>query len=120
MTSFRNFYCSLLDDESLLVSPKYLDSWKSLLRAATVRNHRPLLDLPENVKEGEIPYVSYQRKCRSLFTMKRDLESISQTTAAASQIAEFNKRRAKTPSGRTKHDQNASENMHFLPKRDGI
>ena len=30
--------------------------------------------------------------------MKRDLDSISQTTAAASQIAEFNKPRAKTPS----------------------
>ena len=54
-TSFRNFYCSLLDDESLLVSPKYLDSWKSLWRAATIRNYRPLLDLAENVKEGENP-----------------------------------------------------------------
>ena len=52
--------------------------------------------------------------------MKRDLESISQTTAAASQIPEFNKRRAKTPSGRTKNEQIASENMHFLPKDDGI
>ena len=55
-------------------------------------------------------------KCRSLFAMKRDLESISQTTATASQIPEFNKRRAKTTSGRTKHDQDASENMHFPPK----
>ena len=104
----------------MLVSPKDLDSWKSLLKAATIRNHRSLLDLAENVKEGEIPHVSYHRKCRSLFTMKRDLESISQTMAAASQIPEFHKRRAKTPSGRTKHDQNASENMHFLPKDDGI
>ena len=42
------------------------------------------------MKEGEIPHVSYHRKCRSLFTMKRDLESISQTTATASQIPEFN------------------------------
>ena len=81
-------HCS--DDESLLISPKDLDSWKSLLKAATVRNHRALLNLAENVKEGEIPHVSYHRKCRSLFTMKRDLESISQKTAAASQIPEFN------------------------------
>ena len=79
-------HCS--DDESLLVSPK--DSLKSLLKAATIRNHRSLLDLAENVKEGEITHVSYHRKCRNLFTMKRDLESISQTTAAASQIPEFN------------------------------
>ena len=52
-----------------------------------------MLDLAENVKEGEIPYVSYQRKYRTLFTTKRDLESISQTTAAASQIPDFNKQR---------------------------
>ena len=43
------------DDESLLISPKDLDSWKSLLTVATIRNHRPLLDLAENVKVGEIP-----------------------------------------------------------------
>ena len=80
-------HCS--DDESLLISPKDLDSRKSLLKGATIRNHRPLVDLAENVKGGEIPHVSYHRKC-CLFTMKRDLESISQTTAAASQIPEFN------------------------------
>ena len=80
----------------------------------------PLLDLAKNVKEGKIPHVSYHRKCRSLFTTKRDLESISQTTAAASQTPEFNKRRARSPSGRTKHDQNASQNMQFLPKDNGI
>ena len=56
-TSFRNFYCSLLDDESLLVSPKYLDSWKSSLRAATIPNHRPMLDLAENVKEGAVVFL---------------------------------------------------------------
>ena len=60
------------------------------MKAATIRNHRPLLDLAENVKEGEIPHVSFQRKCRSLFTKKRGLLSISQTTAAASQIPELN------------------------------
>ena len=58
--------------------------------SATIRNHRTLLDLAENVKVGEIPHVMYHRKCRSRFTMKRDLETISQTTAAASQTPEFN------------------------------
>ena len=48
--------------------------------------------------------------------MKEDLESISQTTAAPSQIAEFNKRRAKTPSRRAKHDQNASKICIFCQK----
>ena len=50
--------------------------------------------------------------------MKRGLESISQTTAAASQIPEFNKQRPRREE--SKHDQDASENMHFLPKDDGI
>ena len=33
------------DDESLLINPEDLDSWKSLLKASTIRNHRLLLDL---------------------------------------------------------------------------
>ena len=74
----------------MLVSPKDLDSLESLLKAAASRNHRPLLDLAENAKEGEIPTVSYYRKCRSLFTMKRELEKISQAAAAAEEIPESN------------------------------
>ena len=79
-------HCS--DDESLLISPKDLDSWKSLLKAATIRNHVPLHDLAENAKDGEIPPVTYHRKCRSLFTMKRELEKVSQTTVE--ETPEFN------------------------------
>ena len=79
-------HCS--DDESLLISPKDLDSWKSLLRAASIRNHVPLHDLAENAKDGEIRPVTYHRKCRSLFTMKRELEKVSQTTVE--ETPEFN------------------------------
>ena len=81
-------HCS--DDESLLISPKDLDSWKSFLKAATIRNHMPLLDLAENFKEGEIPPVTYHRKFRSLFTMNRELEKISQTTATVEETPESN------------------------------
>ena len=56
--------------------------------AAEIRNHRLLLDLAGNAKEGEIPPVSYHRKCRNLFTMKRELEKISQTTDAAKEFPE--------------------------------
>jgi len=66
----------------LLVNPKDLDSWESSLKAATIRNHRRLLDLAENAKEGEI--------LRSLFTMKRELEKISQAAAAAEEFPENN------------------------------
>ena len=81
-------HCS--DDDSSLIKPKDLDSWKTLLTAATIRNHRPLLDLADHTNEGEIPPVSYHRKCRSIFTMKRDLEQISQKTVAGEDIPESN------------------------------
>lgn len=68
-------HCS--DDESLLISPKDLDSWKSLLKAATIRNHTPLLDLAENAKEGEIPPVSHHRKCQSFYNEARTGENFS-------------------------------------------
>ena len=84
-------YCS--DDESLLISPKDLNSWKILLTAAAIRNHRPLLDLAEHAKEGEIPSVSYHRKYRSLLTMKRKFEKIAQTTVAGENIPESNDER---------------------------
>ena len=77
-------HCS--DDESLLVSPdpKDLDSWESLLKAATIRNHRPLLDLAENAKEGEIRPVSYHRKCRN------SQAAAAAAAAAADEISESN------------------------------
>ena len=42
-----------------------LDSLKSSLKAATIKNHKPLLYLSENTKEGEIPQVSYHGKCNN-------------------------------------------------------
>ena len=33
------------DGESLLISPEDIDTWKSLLKASTIRNHRLLLEL---------------------------------------------------------------------------
>ena len=71
------------------------------MKAATIQNHRPLLDLAENVKKGEITHVSYQRKCRNLFTMKRDLESISQVTANL--ISEEQRPRREEPSTTRTH-----------------
>ena len=55
-----------------LVSPQDLDSWNSLLRAAEIRQHTPLLDAAKDLSEGEIPPVRYHRKCCSIFTLKKD------------------------------------------------
>ena len=60
-------------------------------------------------------------KSRNLFIMKRDLESILQPTAAASQFPEFimesEKQRPRREEPSTRR---ASANMHFLPKDDGV
>ena len=69
-----NIHCT--DDDTELVRPKDEESWNTL-RAAAVRKHKPLLDIAETLNEGEILSIYYHRKCRSLFTMKKLLETIS-------------------------------------------
>lgn len=69
-------YAACDKEEEHLVSPKDISSWLALLEAAKVRNHQAVLDVAKTVEENHIPNIAYHRKCRSLFTMKRDLESI--------------------------------------------
>ena len=68
---------SVRNYEEGLTSPQDLSSWKTLLKAAEIRNHQPILNIAANTEEGKIPEIYYHRKCRSLFTMKKSLESIS-------------------------------------------
>ena len=69
-------YAACDKEEEHLVSPKDTSSWLALLEAAKVRNHQAVLDVAKTVDENHIPNIAYHRKCRSLLTMKRDLESI--------------------------------------------
>ncbi|KAG1659185.1 hypothetical protein GQR58_022660 [Nymphon striatum] len=59
-----------------LVSPKDIPSWQSLLHAARIRGHLAMQRLAEDLTEGTIPIVFYHRKCRNLFTMKKQLDAI--------------------------------------------
>ena len=66
------------EDDSNLVTPKDIDSWKTLLKAADIRNYKPVLEAAKTVEEGAIPTsVMYHRKWRILFTMKQELEKLS-------------------------------------------
>jgi len=57
--------------DSNLVTPKYIDSSKTLLKAADIRNYKPVLEVAKPVEEGAIPTsVMDHKKCRILFTMK--------------------------------------------------
>ena len=64
------------EPDSPLISPESYDSWLTLLEAAKVRNFTPVLDVAENLNECKVPLIYYHRKCRSLFTMKRELETL--------------------------------------------
>lgn len=69
-------HCSSEDRHTKLVSPKDSDSWKSLLRAAEIRDHAPILEIARDLPDGVVPAVTYHRQCRSIFTMKKALDAI--------------------------------------------
>jgi len=70
-----------IDNDSHLVSPKTYDSWFTLLKAATIRKHNVIIDVAKQLNTGEVPEIYYHKKCRSFFTLKRDLDTISKTEA---------------------------------------
>ena len=75
-------------DDDHLISPQSFDSWATLLEAAEVREHEAILEIARNTREGEVPEIFYHRKCRSAFTIKRDLESLKRKRALEEEIHE--------------------------------
>ena len=63
------------DDDTELVRAKDEESWSTLVRAAAVRKHKPVLDIAETLNEGEIPSIYYHRECCSVFTIKKALRN---------------------------------------------
>ena len=75
-------HCS--NDDSELVSLQSLESWNTLYRAAQIRQHLPLLEIAKCLGEGEIPEgLRYHRRCRCIFTMKKQLDSILRNAVKA-------------------------------------
>ena len=67
-------HCTDASDD--LVCIQSMESWKTLLNAATNRHHQAVLDVASNLHDGIVPNIKYHRKCRSTFTVKKLLESI--------------------------------------------
>ena len=63
-------------DSGDLSSVQDLQSWKTLVRAAKIRQYAPILDLGKTVGGEELPIITYHRKCCNIFTLKRDLDNI--------------------------------------------
>lgn len=64
------------ENEDRSVSPQAYESWQTLLEAAKIRCHAPIIDVAKQLGTNEFPKIYYHRKCRSIFTMKRDLETL--------------------------------------------
>ena len=43
------------NDRGELATLKNLESWKTILNAATIRNHEPILEIAKTLEEGELP-----------------------------------------------------------------
>ena len=63
--------------EKRLVEFKDRASWETLLQAAKIRKFEAVIETGQNLRESNIPAVKYHRKCRSLFTLKRDLQKLN-------------------------------------------
>ena len=85
-------HCS--DETGNLVSLKDLESWKMLLNAAVIRNREGILSIAKTLKVREIPQISYHRKCRSIFTLRRDLKKLSQSVIQVEQQGNTSSRRS--------------------------
>ena len=64
-------YCSKVNKKEKLVELKCYESWQTLLNSAIIRNYDPLLALSKDLSGNEFPHIFYHRKCRSVFTMKK-------------------------------------------------
>ena len=67
---------SSCEKDDHLATVKTLESWQTLYEAVRVRSHAPIMELAKHLEGNKIPKILYHRKCRSIFTMKRDLETL--------------------------------------------
>ena len=68
------------DSSDAIVTLDSYSSWQTLLNAARIRNHATILEISNEVQGEEVPFVQYHRKCRSIFTMKRELEKLQSSS----------------------------------------
>ena len=65
-----------IKDDSNVVQLSSKTSWDTILNAATLRKFEPILLLSGNVDENSFPNISYHKACKTMFTLKRDLDKL--------------------------------------------
>ena len=61
-----------------------LASWETILAAAKSKNYQSILQLAENVTDGEFPPLKYHKRCRNLFVSRKSKETAEQNKASRS------------------------------------
>lgn len=64
------------DSDDHLISSQSYEAWLTLFEPAKICNFTPVLDVAENLENHEVLSIFYLSKCRSIFTINRDLETI--------------------------------------------
>ena len=67
--------------ETKLLKLSNEDSWSTLLNAAVLRNERRLVQISQNLPEGQILDLYNHKGCRARFSLKRDLDKLRNQTA---------------------------------------
>ena len=57
------------------------DSLSTLLDAAVLRNERRLIQISQNLPEGQIPDLYHHKGCHARFSLKHDLDKLSNQIA---------------------------------------
>ena len=98
-------YCIIhCTDNTKLISPNSLDSWKTLQKAAEIRKHEDILSI--EVADDQIPNgIFYHRKCRITFTHKHDLDRIERSQKKGKEEENSYQRRSSLRQGRRMHPQ---------------
>ena len=107
-----------IEGDDHLVSPQSYDSWLTLLEAAEVRGHSPILEIAKRLEENEVPKIYYHRKCRSLFTMKRDLETLKRKADESLAEAGSNVCRSKRPCRRSSSEARVYDQICIFCSKD--
>ena len=69
------------ESDDRLVTLQTYELWQTLHEAAKIRIYTPIMELDKQLGDKEIPRIHYHLKYRSVFTMKRDLETMMKRKA---------------------------------------
>ena len=94
-----------------LTSPQDSKSWHTLYEAATIRNFQPIINLCKD-SPTTIPEVKYHRQCRSNFTHKATLATLTKEKSVSSENNPDQRRSQRE--GSSSHSRVYEKNMYFL------